>query len=105
MANKALLYAEQTLGVHSVYQEASALLKEQDECLTILDKAQDRKRTLADLIADREADLISDERGNHPDISATALDQHIRIVKRRDPALVRLRDEMRQVASEIAGED
>ncbi len=105
MANKALTYAELTLGVHSVYEEAEKLLKEQDDSLTILDKAQDEKRVLVDLISDREADLISEQRGVHPDISATALDQRIRVAKRQDSALTELRKKLRQVLSEIAGEE
>lgn len=101
--NKALQYAEEKLGVHEVYERCTKSLEELDELLGDLDKAQDTRRQLAEEIADREAELLSDERGKHPDMSASGMDQHMKAAKRKDTYLAELRKKFNEAASEIQG--
>lgn len=103
MSLKALQYAEQTLGVHSVHDELVSHLETLDGLYNDLDKAQDRRRSLVELVADAEADLLSEERGKHPDMSATGMDQHLKAAKRKNPVLRKLRDQLNEVQSEIQG--
>lgn len=103
MSAKALKYAEDNLGVHTVYDEALSLRGELDGVFTDLDKAQDQKRQLVDEVADREADLLSDERGKHSDMSATALAEHMKVIKRKDTFLHELRSKLSEVSGAISG--
>lgn len=101
--NKALTYAQDTLGVHEVHEKALASRASLDECFTSLDKALDRKRELTEAIADREVDLLSDERGKHSDLSQTAFDSHFKAAKGKDSFLRTTRHELNGVLSEIQG--
>lgn len=101
--NKALAYAENQLGVHSVWEEAKGFLDELNTFYTDLDKSQDERRELLEQIADREGELLSDERGRHADMSAAAFDQHFKGVKRTDTALQGYRSKLNEVAGIIGG--
>lgn len=101
--NPALEYAEQTLGVHSCYEAAQAARSDLDEIVTGLDKAQDTRRTLVEEIADREADLLIEERGKHADSSANWMEQHMKTVKRKDEQLSDLRRRLNDAQATIAG--
>lgn len=103
MSMKALLYAEDKLQVHLVYEKASGFLEDLDGLLNDLDKAQDRRRQLVEQIADREADLISSERSKNPEMSATGFDQHMKAAKRTDSMLSTLRGSLNDTLSEIQG--
>lgn len=101
--SKALQYAETNLGVHACYQAAKDAHEALDDILNALDKAQDNRRILVDDIADREAELLIEERGKHPDQSATWLDQHMKQVKRKDEKLRDLRSMMNEAQARISG--
>lgn len=101
--NKGLLYAEKDLGVHTVYQEATAALQNLDEVVTDLDKAQDERRYLAEDIAQWEADLTLRERGANSEMSATAFEQYLKLAKQNDKDLKRLRQQMIGLHSRIQG--
>lgn len=101
--NKALQYAENQLGVHTVFEEAVSELEKLDDLYTTLDKSQDERRELAEQIADREGELLSDERGRHADMSAAAFDQHFKGVKRTDTALQGYRAKLNEVQGIISG--
>lgn len=101
--NKALQYAEQELGVHTVYREAEQLVEEIDRISAELDVWHDDKRSIVEDIADREALLLGEERARHPEMSATGLDQHLRSQKRLDPELKTLRDKLNQRLADISG--
>lgn len=103
MANPALAYAEVTLGVHLCYDAAVLAHSQLDEVVTDLDKAHDQRRTITEQVADREADLLIAERGKHSDMSATALDQHMKTVKRKDTMLTELRNQLNIVQGSING--
>jgi hypothetical protein len=103
VANTALTYAENVLGVHECYNRAQEAHAELDEVVTALDKAQDKRRSLTDAIADREIDLLSEEWAKHPEMAASRMDQHVKIVKRKDTLLSGLRDQLSAVSGEING--
>ena len=87
MTARALAYAENTLGVHTVWQEATAA---QDELAAINEKIGGlvaTKRQLTHYITDREAEILTDERGKHPDHSQAALDRHLKILYAADADL------------------
>lgn len=102
-ARKALDYAEQQLSVHSVYEEAVENRQKLDALLGDLDKAHDTKRGLQAAIEDRGYELLSVERGKHHDMSATALDQHMKQVRHRDEAMKQYRVQLDTVTGEIQG--
>ena len=101
--NKALSYAEDQLGVHAVWEKAQSQLLELNGLYTDLDKSQDERRELVEQIADREGELLSDERGRHADMSAAAFDQHFKGVKRTDTALQGYRSKLTEVQGSISG--
>lgn len=103
MPNKALQYAEVTLGVHEVYDEVKAELASLDTVFADLDKAQDRRRELDEDYADREVDLVNEMRGVHPNMSDTRFKSEYKGWERTDERLRALRIELNKVRSEIQG--
>ena len=101
--NAALDYAENTLGVHKVFEEALAFEKELDEITTALDKAQDARRDLDAQIEDREMNLLIEERGKHPDHSQAAFDRHLKEVYFKDDTLKRLKMSRDAKSGEVNG--
>ncbi len=103
MPNPALAYAETQLGVHNVFEEALGNRDSLDALLGDLDKAHDTKRTVQAAMSDREFELLTEERGKHHEMSATALDQHMKQVKWRDEKMKDYRLRLDLVAGEIQG--
>lgn len=103
MTNKALTYAEETLGVHKIYEILGQHVEDLDVATSDLDKALDWKRELEEKYADREVELISEKRGIHPDISDTRFRQDMKTWERQDPALSQLRIDLNTVKGEIQG--
>lgn len=101
----ALAYAEGTLGVHEVYEEALALNSELDQLLNNKDTALDEKRTIDDQYVDREMEILIEERGKHPDHSQAAMDRHLKEVFHNDEDLKRLRLLKNAKAAEVSGID
>lgn len=103
MTAKALQYAEDTLGVHEVWENVQTYLADLDELLGDLDKAQDIKRQLNEEYADREVALISEMRGVHPNMSDTRFKSEFKGWERTDKELTRIRVELNKIGSEIQG--
>jgi len=103
MGHPALDYAEHILGLHTVYNEAENLGAQLDTRLTELDQAQDAKRDLELRITDREMEIFFNERSQHTDKSATALDQHVKLERHRDPELTTLRMKLNGAKSDVSG--
>jgi len=103
MSNKALTYAEQTLGVHEVYERVQTALESLDSTLADLDKALDLKRELAEEQSDREVGLIGEMRGVHPQMSETAFKTNLKVWEREDAELRRIRGQLNMVLGEIQG--
>lgn len=103
MSNKALQYAENNLGVHVVWEDVQSYLADLDSLLADLDKAQDRKRQLNEDYADREVELVNEQRGVHPNMSDTRFKSEFKGWERSDSALRLLRVELNKIQSEIQG--
>lgn len=73
-------YAEETLGVHGVWQECQDRLAAHDQAKALYLKALSGLRDTKAELADRERSIVSDERGNHPDMKPMAFKDHIKSV-------------------------
>ncbi len=102
-ARKALDYAENQLGVHLVYEDALKVHGQLDALMTDLGEARDTKRELESKIQDREFEIMSDERSKHPEMSATAMDKHLKLAYHGDPTLQQLHTEHRAVVNNVDG--
>lgn len=105
MGSEARKYAEDVLGVHSVFEETVSEASQLDEELTRLDKAQDDKRKLEDEYADREVELVSEMRGIHPNMTDTRFKTEWKGWERQDAELSRIRRELNIVKSVIQGSE
>jgi hypothetical protein len=101
--NQALDYAENTLGVHKVHDEAEALVAELDNALGLLDAAIDARRSLDEQIEDRHMELLIEERGKAADISQAAMDRRLKEVYHKDGTLKVLRSQRNAKAGEASG--
>lgn len=102
-ALKALEYAENKLGVHLVYEDAIKNRDLLDGMMTELGDKRDRKRILEAKIQEREFEIMGDERSKHPEMSATAMDKHLKLAYHGDPALQALRSEHLAVVNDLDG--
>lgn len=103
MSAKALAYAENQLGVHSVFEGVQQHLEYLDTQLGDLDKALDAKRAVNEKIEDREAQLIGEKRGTHPEMTDTGFQTRLKEWRRKDPELQLLRAELNIALAEIQG--
>lgn len=104
MAGKdAIKYAEDTLGVHAAYNAAQTSRDSLDKILTDLGEARDQLRDREYRLADREMEVASDERGRHPEMSATAMEKHLKIALNNDDAVRELREQIARIRSDIEG--
>lgn len=87
MTAKGLKYAEESLGVHAVYEDLVAARARLEESLKRLTYARDLKRGHQAVMAEAEMQLISDERGKHPEHSQAALDRHVKILLATDDGM------------------
>lgn len=101
----ALAYAEDTLGVHHVWDEAQGVVIDLNEELDGLDKAQDARRALDQKIEDREMDLLIEERGKHPDHSEAAFARHLKEVLHKDETLKKLKSDRNEQAGIVTGHE
>ncbi len=100
---KALLYAEETLGVHEVYETALKARSTLDEIFTDLDALYTDLRSTKEALADREVEITVEERVKHPDHSDTALERHCKIVRQQDEHCKELRARINSIESDIDG--
>jgi hypothetical protein len=102
-ALKALKYAEDNLGVHTVFEETVEFVEGLDKLLGDLDKAQDLRRQLNEDYADREVELTHEMRGAHTNMSDTRFKSEYKGWERTDAKLREIRTELHKVQSEIQG--
>lgn len=98
-------YAEEQLGVHSVYQDAKLARANLQAVVDEIFKARLRKREAEAQIADREMELASEEWGKHPDLSAAKMDQHMKVAKQTDLRCRELRRVIFDATSRIEGQE
>lgn len=103
MSAKAVTYAENKLGVHKVLQNAVDAQSELDSIFSELDKLHELKRSLADEVQDREVAVYVEERTKHTEMSATALDAHVKNTRRQDEDLINMRKETNENLNLIQG--
>lgn len=104
MANPAVAYAEDTLGVHEILEGVIAAREKLDkEILTTWANTRDAKRKAESDLEDREMTVIIEERGKNPDISETAFRGHLKEVLFKDSEWRRIRDHIRSLADDIDG--
>lgn len=95
-SEKAVRFA-QRLGVDSVYTAAKQFQDQVTETGKALVDLRAQKRTAEELLSMIEIDLISDERGKHPEMSAAAMDKHLKVVFSKDKSHIAKRDEIRNL--------
>lgn len=88
----AVQYAQDTLGVHDVHNEANAALAALGAAQNTLNAATSEIRSLHEALADRETDLTMAERASNADMSQTAFDKYIKQVVQKDRDHADLRD-------------
>lgn len=103
MANKAIQYAEETLGVHEIFVLAKEHRDKLDTLFTHLAEKEDQRRKIDDRIADRDMQIVSEERSKHVDVSQAALDRLVKESVRVDPEHTALRVAQRDLTDDIEG--
>ena len=98
---KALKYAEETLRVHSVYDEAVALAAEADSLRVNIATMRKLKATAETIYLDAEYEFISDLRGANKDMSQTAFDKFAKQEIHRDPNLRAMRGDLAEQSHKI----
>lgn len=99
----AIKYAEETLGVHEVFTETVEAKTELDKILTELSDKRDALRDKEFLLSDKEMEIAADERGRHADMSATAMEKHLKIAYSNDGEVRGFREEIARLRSDIEG--
>jgi hypothetical protein len=87
MTAKGLKYAEESLGVHSVYEDLVSARARLEDALKRLTYARDLKRGQESVMMEAKMLLISDERGKHPEHSEAALDRHTKSLLATDTGM------------------
>lgn len=100
---KALNYANDTLGVNKVYEDALKIREELNETLTLLSDARDKKRELESKLVDVEMFVAAEERGKHADMSQAAMDKHLKVALHNHPEWRTLRANLANLAGEMDG--
>lgn len=104
-ALKALQYAEEKLGVNSVYETALSKREELDEVLSEISELRDKKRLLAMSLEDKEMAVAADEYGKHPDMAVTRMEKHIKVAFSNDGEIRSMREELAKVSGDIEGRE
>lgn len=102
-ARKALTYAETELGVNSVYLEVLSVRNKLDSTLTELSTARDKKRDLDERLQDREMEIRAEERARHTEMSAAAMDKHVKVALHNDDSVREYREQIQSTVSDIEG--
>ena len=97
---KALQYVE-SLGLNSVYEHALEVRKALEAQQQDLHNIKNRRRELEQFKADVEMEVVEAERAKHPDMSAAAMDKHLKVAFSNHSDLRGVRDEMFLITSQI----
>jgi hypothetical protein len=96
-------YAEDNLGVHTVYNEVVTRRNELDEVLSLLSETRDKKRALALSLEDKEMAVAADEWAKHPDMAVTRMEKHIKVAFSNDGEIREMREGLAKLSGEIEG--
>lgn len=97
MAQNPVEYAEKALQVHKVYEEAVAAEAELQTIHNELAQCKIKENSLQQNISDREMDLLSEERGKHPEMSQAGMERHLKLVLHVDTAYREMIRELMEV--------
>ncbi len=90
-------YAEETLGVHAVYEEAVERLAKHEAAKTAYLTSLGGIRYAEQQIESREAEIVSEQRGEHPDMGIQEFKLHVKTVGAGD-------DRMQELSSALTEE-
>lgn len=99
----AIKYAEGLLGVHDIFEETVEARVRLDKLLDELAKKRDDVRDKEFLLSDKEMEIAADERGKHADMSATAMEKHLKITFSNDGDVRGFREQIARIKSDIEG--
>lgn len=105
MAANPVTYAEDTLEVHKILEATLDAHKDLDKVMTVITEKSDARRHVEQHMADREMEIITEERGKHADMSQAAMDKHVKSVLFGDDEWKKLRDELRELKNDLEGAD
>ena len=97
---KALQYVE-GLGLNSVYEHALEVRRALEAQQHELHNIKNRRRELEQFKTDVEMEIIEDERSKHPDMSAAAMEKHLKVCFSNSNDLRGTRDEMFLITAQI----
>lgn len=99
--SRAVIYAEDTLGINSVYEDCISL--EEDLAPKHTRQAQLRAsiREVTDRIEEREMELVEKVRADNPTISMAQLDRDLKLAMHNDEAYVQRKQQLREFKEEL----
>lgn len=100
---RALEYAEEVLGVHSIHADAVKHRDRLDKILTELADLRDKLRFEEASLVDEEMQIIIEERGKHPDMSVSGMDRHLKIKMRESDEVRERKETVAKLKSEVEG--
>lgn len=103
--SQGIAYAEQQLGVHSVYSDARLARANLQAAIDEIYKARFKKREAEVQLTDREMEVAAEAWAAHPDFSAAKMDQHLKVAKHNDPKCRELREVIFDATSRIEAQD
>lgn len=98
-----IAYAEDVLGSNEILAKTIEAREKLDEALTLLSESRDARRFLEHKIEDREMYILIAERSKHPEMSATAMKDHMKVALHGDRDWLNMRSEMRDLNDKIDG--
>lgn len=99
----AVSYAETDLGVHAILEATLKAREKLDQTYSHLAEQRDAKRLAEQNLADREMEIAIEERGKHADLSATAMEKHLKMEIFKCEKWKKLRDEIREINDALDG--
>lgn len=97
----ALKYAEDTLGVHSTHKAAEVASLEAERLRRNLALERRVKADMEERYRDAELEFLSNERGEHSDLSQTAWEKLAKELVHKDPALRKARAQLADKSLEL----
>ena len=94
---RAVKYAEDSLGVHSVYREAQRLAIDAETCRRNIALHRRAKVAAEESYTDVELAFIADCRADNPDLSQTAFDKFVKAAIHKNPELRKLRSSLAEL--------
>ncbi len=96
MAKNPVDYAEEVLGVHQVWDEANTRLAAHEEAKNTFLTSLSGIRYLEEQIAVREAAIVTEQRGEHPDMKIMEFKQHVATLLASDPDAMQHATDLRE---------